>query len=92
MASTALAVVPLPASDKNLIIPEYKIDLLNKNKKIIKIVENFEKIETNSNKYNFGRKEFSNKKFIKRNRFKKKYNYYSKMKKNNFEGKKTANY
>ena len=32
-------------SDKNLIIPEYKIDLLNKNKKIIKKIENIEKIE-----------------------------------------------
>ena len=32
-------------SDNNLIIPEYKIDLLNKNKKIIKKVENIEKIE-----------------------------------------------
>ena len=32
-------------SDEKLAIPEYKIDLLNKNKKIIKKIENIEKIE-----------------------------------------------
>jgi len=78
--------------DKNLIVPEYKIDLLNKNKKIIKIVENFEKIESNTNKFNFAKKNFPQNKFLRRHKFKKKYNYYSKIKKNNFENKKTANY
>ena len=32
------------ASDSNLVIPEYKIHLLNKNKKIIKQIEHFKKI------------------------------------------------
>ena len=32
-------------SDNNLIVPEYKIDLLNKNNKIIKKIESIEKIE-----------------------------------------------
>ena len=32
-------------ADNKLIIPEYKIELLNKSKKIIKIVENIDKIE-----------------------------------------------
>jgi len=33
--------------DKNLILPEYKIDLLNKNKKIIKEIKNIENIDKN---------------------------------------------
>jgi len=73
-------------SDSSLVIPEYKIDLLNKNKKIIKKVENIEKIEKISPKKNHFRKNFSNKKF------KKNFRYHSKMKKNNFEYKKSANY
>ncbi len=32
-------------SDKNYVIPEYKIDLLNKSKKLIKSVENFDKVK-----------------------------------------------
>jgi len=40
-------------SDEKLAIPEYKIDLLNKNKKIIKKVENIEKIEKNPLKQNY---------------------------------------
>ena len=32
-------------SDKNFVIPEYKIDLLNKSKKLIKSVENFNKVK-----------------------------------------------
>ena len=79
-------------SDKNLILPEYKINLLNKNKKIIKKIENLEKIENNFIKQNYIRKNFSNKKFNKNNKFKKKYNYYSKNKSNNFQDKKSANY
>ena len=31
-------------SDQNLIIPEYKIELLNKSKKVINIIENINKI------------------------------------------------
>jgi len=58
--------------DNSLVIPEYKIDLLNKNNKIIKKVENLEKIEKIEkiiSKPNFTRKKF-NKKFIKRPKFK----------------------
>ena len=79
-------------SDKNLILPEYKINLLNKNKKIIKKLENLEKIENNFIKQNYIRKNFSNKKFNKNNKFKKKYNYYSKNRKNNLQDKKSVNY
>ena len=79
-------------SDKNLILPEYKINLLNKNKKIIKKIENLEKIENNFIKQNYIRKNFSNKKFNKNNKFKKKYNYYSKNRKNNLQDKKSVNY
>jgi len=79
-------------SDKNLILPEYKINLLNKNKKIIKKIENLEKIENNFIKQNYIKKNFSNKKFNKNNKFKKKYNYYSKNRKNNLQDKKSANY
>ncbi len=80
-------------ADNDLMIPEYKIDLLNKNKKIIKKIEN---IESNFIKQNLQRKEFRNKKFNKnfkkRNNFRKKGNYHSKMRKFNFENKKIANY
>ena len=73
-------------SDKNLILPEYKIDLLNKNKKIIK------KIEKNVVEKSYQRKEFANKKFNKKSKFKKKYSDYSKERKYNFDNKKSANY
>ena len=73
-------------SDKNLILPEYKIDLLNKNKKIIK------KIEKNVVEKSYKRKEFANKKFNKKSKFKKKYSDYSKERKYNFDNKKSANY
>ena len=60
--------------DNSLVIPEYKIDLLNKNNKIIKKVENIEKIEKIISKPNFTRNKFIrkkfNKKFIKRPKFK----------------------
>ena len=36
--------------DDNLIIPEYKIHLLSKNKKIIKKIENFQSIQKNEKK------------------------------------------
>ena len=71
--------------DNNLVIPEYKIDLLNKNKKIIKKIENIEK---NFIKLNRNKRIFSNNNFRKKNNFKKKYNFRNKTKKNNFENKK----
>tara|TARA_Y100000590_G_scaffold453214_1_gene597861 strand:+ start:7163 stop:9004 length:1842 start_codon:yes stop_codon:yes gene_type:complete len=65
--------------DKNLIIPEYKIELLNKNKKILKKVEH---IERNIQNINQNKKSFFNKKFIKRGKFKKKFNFHQKNRKN----------
>ncbi len=82
-------------SDKNLILPEYKIDLLNKNNKIIKKIESLEKIEKNIRKKEFVRKVFMNKQYNKNFRpkkFRKKQPFHSKEKKNNFENKKEANY
>jgi len=79
-------------SDKNLILPEYRIDLLNKNKKIIKKIENIEKIEKNLTDEEFKRKKFTNKNFINKGKFKKRYYYQSKVRKNNFDNKKSANY
>ena len=83
-------------SDEKLAIPEYKIDLLNKNKKIIKKIENIEKIEKNFLEQNYSRKNFINKKnnknFGMRSKFKKKFRYNPKIRKNNFEKKKTASY
>ena len=82
-------------ADNNHIIPEYKIDLLNKNKKIIKKIENLEKIEKIEKKFiekDFIRKEFVNKKFIKKDKFKKKYNYKSKERKYSFDNKKLDRY
>ncbi len=55
--------------DNNLVIPEYKIDLLNKNKKIIKKIENIEKIEDSFIKQKYNRSKFNNKKFSKKNNF-----------------------
>ena len=75
--------------DNNLVIPEYKIDLLNKNKKIIKKIENIEK---NFIKLNRNKRIFSNNNFRKKNNFKKKYNFRNKTKKNNFENKKFVSY
>ena len=82
-------------ADNNFIIPEYKIDLLNKNKKIIFKIENIENTNRDFIKQNYNRNEFKNKKFNKnfkkRGKFKKKNNYYSKITKNNFESKKLIN-
>ena len=75
-------------ADKKLILPEYKINLLNKNKKIIKKIENFEQIEKNFIKQRNERKEFANKNDIKKRESRKKYNYLSKMTKNDFDNKK----
>ena len=83
-------------SDKSLVIPEYKIDLLNKNKKTIKKVEHIEKIEKNYIKQDYKRKSYNNKKynkdFKKPTKFKKKYNYQSNLKKPGPDSKKAANY
>ena len=83
-------------SDKNLLLPEYKIDLLNKNKKTIKKIENIEDIDKAFEKQGEKRKNFINKKynkkFNKRNNFQNKYNYQSKFKKNNINNKKLVNY
>ena len=83
-------------SDKSLVIPEYKIDLLNKNKKTIKKVEHIEKIEKNYIKQDYKRKSYNNKKynkdFKKPTKFKKKYNYQSNLKKPAPYSKKAANY
>jgi len=76
-------------SDEKLAIPEYKIDLLNKNKKIIKKIENIENISLNKNyiKRNFIQKG-GNKNFKVRDKFK----YFSKTKKSYPINKKTINY
>ena len=83
-------------SDKNLIIPEYKIDVLNKNKKIIKKVQNLVSIETDFIKQDKPKKKFVNKKynkkFIKRGKFKNKDNNRLKLEKNNINNKKLARY
>jgi len=66
---------------------------LNKNKKIIKKIDNIEKI---SLKKNYNKKNFIGNKFNKNSKMsyksKKKFRYHSKIKKNNFENKKLANY
>jgi len=77
-------------ADNNLVIPEYKIDLLNKNKKLIKKVENIEKIENNFIKQDTNRKKFTNKKFHSSVKYKKKFKYNPKIKKNNVLVKKTS--
>ncbi|MDC1280156.1 Rne/Rng family ribonuclease [Pelagibacteraceae bacterium] len=66
-------------ADNSLIIPEYKIDLQNKTKKTIDIVEHYEKLknleeqkqefksaETSNKKMNFKKKPFFKKKFFKK--------------------------
>ena len=82
--------------DKNLILPEYKIDLLNKNKKTIKKIENLEEIDKIFIKQNEVGKKFMHKKyskkFNKRHEFKNKYNYQSRFEKNNINNKKSAGY
>ena len=79
-------------ADETLAIPEYKITLSNKNKKIIKKIENIEIIEQNSSYNNRNKKNFlrnkNNKIFRSRNKFKR----YSKNKRNIPSNKKTINY
>ena len=79
-------------SDNILLIPEYKINLLNKNKKIIKKIENIETIENNFKKPNYIKEKFANKKFVKSDKYKKKYNLPSNKIKNDLYSKKSANY
>jgi len=78
--------------ENNLIIPEYKIRLLNKNKKVINEIENIEKIEKISLNKNYNKKNFIPKKNNKNFRMRGKFKYYSKTRKNNFLNKKTVNY
>jgi len=78
--------------DNTLVIPEYKINLLNKNRKIIKKIENIETIENNFMEPNYIEKKFTNKKFARTHKFKKKYYHKSKKIKNDFDSKKFANY
>ena len=79
-------------ADENLAVPEYKINLLNKNKKIIKKVENIEKNEMILSNKNRTRKNFlpdkNNKNFRSQNKFRK----YSKNKRNIRSIKKAINY
>ena len=83
-------------SDKNLILPEYRIDLLNRNKKIIKKIENIEKIENIvniENKFFHNQRKrnmFNKKNFNPKSKFKKKNNYYAKIKRDNNENKKLS--
>ena len=79
-------------SDNILLIPEYKINLLNKNKKIIKKIENIETIENNFKKPNYIKEKFANKKFVKSDKYKKKYNLPSNKIKKDLYSKKLANY
>ena len=69
-------------SDKSLIIPEYKINLLNKAKKSIKKVENVEVVTNNIIQTNDIRKSFGNKKHTINNSYKKKFKTQKKIKKN----------
>ena len=66
--------------------------MLNKNKKIIKKIENIETIENNFKKPNYIKEKFANKKFVKSDKHKKKYNLPSNKIKNDLYSKKFANY
>ena len=79
-------------AENNFLIPEYKIDLLNKNKKTIFKVENIVKEENIIPKKNHIRKDFKKNKFNKYSKFKKKYKYEPKTKKNITDSKKIVNY
>jgi len=69
-------------ADNNLIIPEYKIELLNKNKKIISKIENIEKIEKILADKIHNKKKFVSQKINKpKGKFNKKFKYHSKPKK-----------
>ena len=79
-------------AENNFLIPEYKIDLLNKNKKTIFKVENIVKEENIIPKKNHIGKDFKKNKFNKYSKFKKKYKYEPKTKKNITDSKKIVNY
>ena len=83
-------------ANKNLVIPEYKIDLLTKNKKLIKKIEHIERIDRN---YFNSKKNYNNfminkhhKNFNKKSKFRKKYPYNPKNKKHDIGSKKEINY
>ena len=75
-------------AENNFLIPEYKIDLLNKNKKNIFKVEHIVKEESIIPKKNHIRKDFKKNKFNKYNNFKKKNKFDPKTKKNITDAKK----
>ena len=79
-------------SDEKLAIPEYKIDLLNKNKKIIKKIENIEKIEDIFFKKNHVRKKIMPGKNNRNSKMQNKFKYHSQTKKNYNINKKIINY
>ena len=79
-------------AENNFLIPEYKIDLLNKNKKNIFKVEHIVKEESIIPKKNHIRKDFKKNKFNKYNNFKKKNKFDPKTKKNITDTKKIVNY
>ncbi len=81
--------------NEKLVIPEYEIDLLNKNKKTIKKIENIEKIEKlsmNRKSENRMRKNFINKKNNKNFKSRRKFKYYSKKKNFDIKNKREINY
>ena len=81
-------------ADPSLILPEYRIELFNKNKKLINKIESIEETEikptrSGYSKNHFGKNRHSyKKKFNKRNKFKKRGNFRLKMKKGDLENKK----
>jgi len=75
-------------AENNFLIPEYKIDLLNKNKKNIFKVKHIVKEESIIPKKNHIRKDFKKNKFNKYNNFKKKNKFDPKTKKNIIDAKK----
>ena len=80
-------------SDKSLILPEYKILLLNKNKKILQKIEHLESIQKILKNENFNNKIFSkikyNKNFNRRRKFKK-HHHIQKREKDNFDKKRAG--
>ena len=79
-------------ADKNLVMPEYKMELLNKNKKIIKKVMNIESIEKIEINKNNMKKNFLKNNFRKKGKFKKKFNYKNYSQKKYFDSKKSVTY
>ena len=81
-------------ADPSLILPEYRIDLFNKNKKLLNKIESIEETEIKSTRSDYSKNHFEKnrhsykKKFNKRNKFKKRGNFRLKMKKGGLENKK----